>query len=776
MRADSSYYSELMTIELKSSAYCFWRFVPHLLCLLLLSTVTRADTEYYRHILFDNSLESDAYYYSDGRSSSPSTLELEHGKLPVSRDIFFTPPNALRLRWRSVANGGWEASVRFVNFRNRESSFSGDTLYFWFFAEGDVAVGDLPQVRLADANQNFSSPLAIGKFLKAVPTRKWVQVGIPLRGFRTDSIRAFQPNRTIKIVFGQNTADGAEHSLIIDEMKIDDSTAAANEAVETPSILPAPRNVSAIGYERHVDIKWDSSDSPELQRYVIYRSFDGRDFQPVGIQVPGVSRYTDYLGEPGQTAHYKVAASDRQYRVSAFSNEATATTRAMSDDGLLTMLQEACFRYYWEGAHPIAGTTLENIPGDDRLVATGASGFGIMALIVGVHRGFITREQGLDRLTKILDFLEKAPRYHGVWSHFMDGTTRETLPVFDMFDNGGDLVETAFLTEGLLAARQYFSRPSERERDAFARISRLWETVEWDWYRRSPQSDALFWHWSPEWSWYINHRITGFNEAMVVYLLAVASPTHAVPAELYYSGWANQGEGGVKDRPGSNQGERYTNGHTYYGIKLDVGVGPGGPLFFTHYSYMGFDPRGIHDRFTDYFRNNHNMARINLAYCLQNPAHYKGYGSRFWGLTASDGPDGYLAHAPARSDDDGTMTFTGALSSFPYTPGASMAMFKHIYRDLGNAVWGVYGPRDAINLSRDWVSPIFMGLNQAPITVMIENYRTGLVWKLFMSNPEIQPMLRKIGFKPDAPKGTTAERQGKGSKEKTSQPFDPTQH
>lgn len=318
--------------------------------------------------------------------------------------------------------------------------------------------------------------------------------------------------------------------------------------------------------------------------------------------------------------------------------------------------------------------------------------------------------------------------------------------------NGGDLVETAFLMEGLLAARQYFNGPSERERDLFARISHLWETVEWDWYRRSPQSNALYWHWSPDWSWYINHRLTGFNETMIVYLLAIASPTHAVPAELYYSGWANQGEAGAKYRrgwSGSSEGERYTNGHTYYGIKLDVGVGSGGPLFFAHYSYMGFDPRGIHDRYTDYFQNNRNMAKINLAYCLRNPGHYKGYGANFWGLTASDGADGYLPHEPTRRVDDGTMTFTGALSSFPYAPEASMAMLKHIYRDLGDQVWGVYGPRDAINLGQDWVSPIFMGLNQAPITVMIENYRTGLIWKLFMSNPEIQPMLNKIGFKPD---------------------------
>jgi exo beta-1,2-glucooligosaccharide sophorohydrolase (non-reducing end) len=723
------------------------------LCLSLFASVAYGDTEYYRHVLFDNSLESDAYYYSEGRASLPSTLELVHDKLPVSSEVFFTPPNALRLKWRSASGGGWEASVRVIDFRNREISFHGDTLYFWCYSEADIAGQNLPAIRLQDTSRDFSAPLDLGEFVKDIPARKWVQVHIPLDEFKTGSIHALEPYRTAKIVFGQNAADATEHVLLIDEIAIDDAAAVEAAGTSQTASLPTPQKVSATGYERHVDVRWDAVVSPELRRYVIYRSLQGGAFKAVGIEAPGINRFTDYLGQPGQSARYKVAASDREYRLSGFSNEAGATTKPMSDQDLLTMLQEACFRYYWEGAHPQAGMTLENIPGDDRIVATGASGFGIMAIVVGVDRGFITRSQGLERLTKIVTFLEKAPRYHGVWSHFMDGDTGQSLPVFGMYDNAGDLVETAFLMEGLLAARQYFNGTSATEHELYARISRLWETVEWDWYRRSPQSDALFWHWSPEWSWHINHRLTGFNEAMIVYLLAIASPTHAVPAELYYSGWANQGEAGAKYRSGwsgSHEGERYTNGHTYYGIKLEVGVGTGGPLFFTHYSYMGFDPRGSHDRFTDYFQNNRDIALINLAYCIQNPGHYAGYGANFWGLTASDGPDGYLPHEPRREVDDGTMTFTGAFSSFPYTPEPSLAMLKHVYRDLGKNVWGVYGPRDAVNLSQDWVSPIFMGLNQAPITVMIENYRTGLVWKLFMSNPEIKPMLQKIGFNPDA--------------------------
>ena len=412
------------------------------------------------------------------------------------------------------------------------------------------------------------------------------------------------------------------------------------------------------------------------------------------------------------------------------------------------MLQEACFHYYWEGADPHSGMTRENIPGDDRIVATGASGMGIAALIVGVDRGFITRAQGIERLTRIVNFLEHAQRYHGAWSHYMDGTTGKTMPVFGMFDNGGDLVETSFLMEGLLAARQYFRGHSEAEADLYRRISRLWETVEWDWYRGPQPGDFIYWHWSAEWGWQIQHPLIGFNEVMITYLLAMSSPTHGVPAEMYYSGWAGQSQRAISYREGwsgSTDGDHYGNGHTYSMIKLDVGVGSGGPLFFTHYSFFGFDPHSLHDRYTSsYFENNRNLALINRAYCIANPKHFQGYGPDAWGLTASDGPEGYVPHAPDENSDHGTLTPTGALASFPYIPEASLAAFKHYYRDLGAQLWDIYGPRDAYNPGQNWISPIYMGLNQAPIVVMIENHRTGLVWKNFMANPEIGVMLHKL--------------------------------
>jgi exo beta-1,2-glucooligosaccharide sophorohydrolase (non-reducing end) len=724
------------------------RFV--LLCWFLVLSLAAAGDDYYNHVLFSNSLTPDDDFYSETHAVFPSTLTTQDGRIPVERKIFFTPPNALRLEWRSVNGGSWDAEVRALSIRNRVADFQGDTFYFWCYTPEPIAAVDLPVLQLLDSNHNFTAPVKMSNFISDLPVRRWTQVKIPLTKFVSASIRPFEVIRLHSVYFSQGTADDKPHTLILDEIKVD-TESATQGGIE--AVISVPTNVQAKGYERHVDISWQSPANEDVQHFVVYRSADGKNYDPVGIQVPGINRFSDFVGESGRSFSYKVAAVDKAYRQSELSDAASASTHQMSDDELLTMLQEACFRYYWEaGSHPHSGTARENVPGDDRIVATGASGFGIMAIVVGVDRGFITRQQGLDRMARIATFLEKAPRYHGAWSHFMDGGADDTVPVFGMFDNGGDLVETAFLMEGLLAARQYFNGPSEAEHSIYERITKLWETVEWDWYRKSPPSDALYWHWTPQWSWYINHRLTGFNEVMIVYLLAIASPTHGVPADLYYTGWAGQSQAAIQYRAGwsgTQEGNHYENGHTYEGVKLDVGVGSGGPLFFTQYSYMGFDPRGIRDRYTDYFENNRDMALINYKYCVENPKHYKGYGPSDWGLTASDDQLGYFPHAPDPADDNGTITPTGALASFPYTPEESMAALKHFYRDLGDRLWGVYGPRDAFNLDHNWFSPIYMGLNQAPITVMVENYRTGLIWKMFMSNPEIAPMLDRIGFKSD---------------------------
>jgi hypothetical protein len=687
-----------------------------------------ADQNYSQQVFFENSLSPENYFYSSGKATLPSTLELVDGRLPVETTTFISGPNALKLQWKSGGNGGWSAEIKLNEWRNRIRIFPGTKLFLWVYAAEGIRAVDLPHLALRDNSGGFTEPLDMGAYTHDVKPRSWTRVGIPLALFRSASVNAFAAHHLNTLILVQGRADGSTHTLLLDDIRIE------NDSPSGQAAPPTPLRVQAKGYERHIDISWSAVDDPDLAQYVIYRSIAGGAFRPIGVQRPGVNRFCDYTGDPHMTAAYQVTARTSSLRESAYSAAASASTHAMTDDELLTMVQEAAFRYYWEAAESHSGMTRENTPGDDDIVAVGASGFGVMATIVGADRGFVTHQQAIERLLRLTEFLATADHYHGAWPHFLSGSTGRRLPVFDMYDNGADLVETSFLMEGLLAARQYFKQDGPSGQALYDRITKLWKEVEWDWFRATPQRDALYWHWSPEYSFHIANRLTGWNEVMITYLDAIASPTHGIPATGYYSGWVGEGVG-----------NQYTNGKSYFGIKLDVGGNTGGPLFFTDYSFMGFDPR-TRDRFTDYFDNNRAQALINQQYCIHNPHHWKGYGEDTWGLTAVDGPDGYVPYEPTVDLDDGTIAPTGAISAFAYTPQPSMAALKHFYRDLGAQVWSIYGFRDAFNLQQNWFSGIAMGLNQAPMVVMIENYRTGLVWKNFMANPEIRPALEAIGF------------------------------
>jgi exo beta-1,2-glucooligosaccharide sophorohydrolase (non-reducing end) len=711
----------------------------------VLPTVTHAQSDYDRHIFFDHSLTSERYFYSSGQVSPPSSLTLDRGRVPVDTVTFFTPPNGLRLEWWSAPKGYWEATLQINRWRNRNPAFRGDTLSFWCFSADSLPAALLPRLRLQGLNGVSSTPVPLGSAVQDLPAGRWIQLRIPLRLFEAPPGQQLDPRGLLALSFLQGAPDEADHALVIDEIRIDGAQGTGASHAKVP---PAPAGLRAIGSDRHIELTWRPMLGDVVERYIVHRSLDGLRYQPVGIQRGTIHRYADFLGAHDVRAWYKVTASGRDYQESPFSDSASATTRRLNDDELLTMVQKSGFLYYWEGAHPVAGMALENIPGDDRIVATGASGFGIMALLVGVERGFVSREAAGQRLLTMVEFLSRADRFHGVWPHFLDGGTGKVLPVFGPHDDGGDLVETAFLMQGLLAARQYFSGSSDLERRLVQIITVLWEGVEWDWYRRDPGGEFLYWHWSPDDGWRINHKLIGFNETLIDYVLAIASPTHAVPPSLYYSGWASQSDEAASYRRawgGTSDGERYANGNTYNGVRLNVGVGRGGPLFFTHYSYLGLDPQAMRDRYCNHFENNRAIARINYAYVESNPGGFAGYGGGAWGLTASDGPWGYRAHEPRTGVDDGTITPTGALASFPYTPKESMAALRYFYGELGHRLWDIYGFRDAYNLTQDWVAPIYMGLNQAPIVVMIENYRSGLLWKLFMANPEIRSAVEQIG-------------------------------
>ena len=709
------------------------------ICCLLLSFQCAAQEYKYTYSFFANSTMAGDYFFSRSTTSGRSTIQTINGKLPVCDSVFHSPGNSLVLSYINSAEGNWKAIVFRQEKRGMDHFKKGKFLSFWILNKSAATTsGDLPSVQIMRRDSSLSSVFSIPE----VKTIGWQHVILPLA-----SVANFKPDKPedfIAVVFSQQKREASSLKTIfvddIEFMTVSDSSAV--------SMLPAISKVT--GYAMHVDMTWEKVTSNNVHLVKIYRSEDGQDFKPVAVQQPYINRYADFTGETGKKYYYKISFLNDQYEESKLSLPKSASTKQMTDDELLSMVQEASFRYYWEGAEPNSGMARENIPGRQNMIATGASGFGIMALIVGTERGFINRDESVSRILEILDFLGKAESFHGVYPHFMDGPTGKVVPFFGHKDNGADLVETSFLLQGLLAARQYFSVKNSAEGQVRDKITAIWEKVEWDWFRQSADSKFLYWHWSPDQGWVINHNLIGWNETMVTYLLAIASPTHPVQPSMYYTGWANQEITGQKYRSAWGQttdGSRYTNGNSYFGIKLDVGVSNGGPLFFTHYSFMGYDPHFITDKYTNYFVNNQNIAKINYRYCVLNPKHFKGYGENGWGLTASDGPYHYSADQPVPSEDHGKLAPTGPISSFPYTPEESMRALKNYYFNYGKFLWGEYGFKDAFDLTHNWCSEIYMGLNQAPIAVMIENYRTGLLWKLFMQDTDIQNGLKKLELK-----------------------------
>jgi hypothetical protein len=425
---------------------------------------------------------------------------------------------------------------------------------------------------------------------------------------------------------------------------------------------------------------------------------------------------------------------------SAWAQQSRGGTAKLSDEQLLDLVQRRTFQYFWDGAEPTSGLSRERIhldgvyPSNDRNVVTsGGTGFGLMAILVAIEREFISREDGSNRLAKMLRSLTNADRFHGVWPHWMHGETGKTKP-FSRKDDGGDLVETSFLAQGLICVRQYFKDGNAVERKIADEADRLWREIEWNWHRGPDQENVLFWHWSPKHQWEMNFRIRGYNECLITYVLAASSPTYGVPAAVYHDGWAERGA--IKE-------ERTSYGATlklrHQGIKSNCA-----PLFWAHYSFLGLDPRGLHDRYANYWQHNQAHVQMCRAYCTDNPMKHKGYSAECWGLTSSYSLKGYRGHCPQR--DEGTIAPTAALSSFPYDPVGCMAALRHFHDELGDRLLGKYGFYDAFHLGEDWFPNRYLAIDQGPIVSMIENHRSGLLWNLFMSAPEIQVGLKKLGF------------------------------
>nr|WP_299384040.1 glucoamylase family protein [Allomuricauda sp.] len=449
------------------------------------------------------------------------------------------------------------------------------------------------------------------------------------------------------------------------------------------------------------------------------------------------------LGIVGTFLMWSCGGDEYTYTPIAFpeDDDPVEPIQAITDTELMDLTQRETFKYFWDFAESNSGGAREryhvNDPSrDSHVVTAGGTGFGLMAILVGIERGYVTREQGVERLSKLLDFLHDANRFHGAWSHWINGNNGNVIP-FSPMDNGGDLVETAFLVQGLICVKEYFKEGSETEKNLSQLADELWKGVEWDWYTQN--EDTLYWHWSPNFGFDINLKLKGYNEVLITYILAAASPNHGISKEVYSKGWAS--EGGI------------TSSQTQYGYPLLVNHpgSPqfGGPLFWAHYSYLGLNPKGLSDEFVNYWNVNANHTNINYQYCVENPKNFEDYGNECWGLTASysrnnDGTIGYNAHHPG--NDIGVVSPTAAISSIPYTPQKSLSAMHYFYRNKEQLL-GPAGFYDAFSPEHDfWVAEAYLAIDQGPQIIMIENYRSGLLWNLFMQNEEVQNGLDLLGF------------------------------
>ncbi len=673
-------------------------------------------------IFFNDSPTASYYDPSWGFSSNGSLLELINtNKFPVETTIKYSGTNALRLKYTSMTGGDWGIAVAGIDWPGRDAT-TKDSLIFMAYTTTSIGAADLPVIYLEDLNNKQTPKQKLSNYVSNVPLNTWFKVAVPISIFKANPGSA-DLTMIKTIFFGQNNADAIQHIFYLDEVRM---------ASSVPATPPStPQNVVAKGYYKHIDLSWDFNSEQSVAGYRIYKLENG-NYTQIGTTQKEDRFFTDFVSNPNVSDTYKVSAIDGSLQESSLSSEVTATTRVLTDEELLTMLQESTFRFFWDYAHPVSGLIRERY-GSGNTVTIGGSGFGVMAILVGIERGFISRQQGTERILKIVNFLEtKADRFHGMWSHWLNGQTGTVIP-FGTYDNGGDLVESAFMLQGLLTARKYFDQNNAAEDSIRAVTTRLWESAEFDWYRRTTSSNFLYWHWSPNYAWQMNMQVAGWNEAMIVYILGIASPTHGVPATLFKNGWAGN--------------SYYKNGKTFYGYKLDVGWDYGGPLFFAHYSFLGFDPRNKKDSFTNYFTNNKHHSLIQREYAKANPKGMPGYNILTWGMTASDDPFGYGVHEVSR--DNGTISPTAALSSMPYTPNESIMAFKNFYLTYGDRIWGIYGFKDAFNVKENWYASSYLAIDQGPIIGMVENYRSQLLWNNFMKNSEIDSALNKIGFVPD---------------------------
>jgi hypothetical protein len=652
--------------------------------------------------------------------TSPPGYPQYNDKVPCSTTAF-KGSTSLRFNYTSSSGGNWKASIFRSGWTSADVT-AMDSISFFAYSTAEVPSSALPIIGLRAMNKAGSGEVSsilykLSDYNGNIPAGIWTRIKFPVSIIMNDSGNSDLNFTAVKaVILAQSETNNTSRNILIDEITV----------FKSLLIIPPVTDLAGTGYDSHAELTW----SPPMAdlSYRIYASFDGgTTFELRGETTDSI--YLDFVPASGKnkTVPYRVVtlAQNRESQPMTTS----ATLRDYTDEELLDMVQRYAFRYFWEGAHQASGMALERTDGESSTAASGATGMGLMAMIVAHEREYRPREEIKDRILKILSFLETCDRYQGAWSHWYNADTKHTQP-FTTDDDGGDLVETSFVAQGLVALKNYFSGTDAKSVQIREKADLLWKGVNWNWYRQYGQN-VLYWHWSPNYLFAKNMKITGWNEALITYIMAASSPGYGIPKEVYTEGWARNGA--------------MVSKRTYYGYEISLSPNYGGPLFWVHYSHLGLNPHGLTDQYASYWQEHVNTAKIHTAYAVANPKGFENYSDKCWGLTASDDPYGYTAHQPV-SNDNGTISPTAALASMPYTPEESLKALKYFYRERGKDVFGPFGPYDAFNDELNWVKKAYIGIDEGPIVVMIENHRTGLLWNSFMKDSDVRAGLTKLGF------------------------------
>lgn len=671
---------------------------------------------------------------STGSARNPSTLTLTgpfDSKLGIVSLPFAPERRAGLLEWQSAEGGTWNLTIANPAW-SRKDLTGYDFLEFSFNAPRAIASERLPAVRLQTVFNAPSATVALGNFLPGgidADSNSWQSVRIPLNAFNHDG--TFPLTEFKSVHFSQAQTDSEPRTLWLERIDVISTNTARR--VQRPT---APANLVVRTGDRSVALHWDAHGHGALRGYHVYRSAARAPFERLTARPVRSRSFADVNVANGQTYRYRVTALNEAGESAPSKPTAARPAPFANDDAFLDLLQQTAFDYFWYEANPTNGLVRDRSRAHAH-ASIAATGFGLTAIGIGIERGWITRAQGRERTLRTLKTFCDMPQgdartgaigHRGWFYHFLEMDTAARSGACELSS-----IDTALLLAGCIYAREYFDGRHAAEKEIRAAVEIILDRVDWHWMTDGADSLTMGWH--PE-RGFLKHRWTGYNEAMILYVLGLGASRAPLPASQWQT-WTSK-----------------YKWETHYGQSFVIFP----PLFGHQYSHSWIDFRGIADdymreRGVTYFENSRRATIAQREYAIANPGNFTGYGADVWGLTACDGPGtrgkfSYMARgAPPPERDDGTIAPTAAGGSIAFTPEHSLNALRHFYDQFRTDIWTGYGFRDAFNLEVNWWGPDVLGIDQGPILLMAENHRSEHVWRVFMKAPEIQRGLNRAGFR-----------------------------